>query len=67
MSVLGDVVGVLCGSWLSDDFFFEVESQGLLMGLGLRGAPHWVTRGTHPRVFLTCLNNVTRTDGGVCG
>ena len=43
MSVLGDLVGVLCGSWLFDDifkFFFKVESQSLLMRLGLRGAPH---------------------------
>ena len=53
MSVLGDLVGVLCGSWLFDDFF-KVES--LLMRLGLHGGPHWVTRGTHPRVFLTYVS-----------
>ena len=52
MSVLGDLVGVLCGSWLFDNFF-KVESQGLLMRLELSGASHWVTRGTHPGVFLT--------------
>ena len=32
----------------------KVESQG--MRLGLRGAPHWVTRGTHPRVFFTYVS-----------
>ena len=38
------------------------------MRLGLRGASHWVTRGTHPRVFLTYLSiMVTRTDGGAFG
>ena len=55
MSVVGDLVGVLCGSWLFDDFF-KVESQGLLMRLGLRGAPHWVTWGTRPGVFLTYVS-----------
>ena len=36
------------------------------MKLGLCGAPHWVTRGTHPGSFNLSLNNVTRTEGGAC-
>ena len=36
--------------------FFEVESQGLLMRLGLRGALQWVTRGTHRGAFLTYVS-----------
>ena len=63
ISVLGDLVGVLCGSWLFD-VFFKVESQGLLMRLGLCGAPHWHSPWG---LFNLCLNNVTRTDGGACG
>ena len=53
---------------LAVDDFFKVESQGLLMRLGLCGALHWVTR-SHSSwgLFNLCLNNVTRTDGGACG
>ena len=36
--------------------FFKVESQGLLMRFGLRGALHCVTGGTHLWVFLTYVS-----------
>ena len=62
MSVLGDLVGVLCGSWLFDNFFLKVESQGLLMRLGLQSASLGHSGHSSWGLFNLCLNNVTRPD-----